>query len=148
MRDEEGRFFCDQCGRRSARGGIQAHTVGNDFTTRRLRTGPAVLYCSEACLKDALFGLEPGDDPVEVLARRVRGLERALKEARSEARLDVDRAEAEAARCAEILGHLRGLVSSIDSEGLVEAVAPGTAGDRLALLLRNLVNVSDAAKKR
>jgi hypothetical protein len=138
MKDEDGRWFCDQCGRRSAKGGIRATVVPADFFLRRLKAGEDVLYCSERCVLDVILGLDDSDDPVDVLTRRVRSLERALDRQRRDFQDDLDAARDEAARSIEPMERMRDVVAVISEEGLLDAVEPSDRGARLMQLLTNL----------
>lgn len=147
MKDDDGRWFCDQCGRRSAKGGIRPTVIPAGFAVRHLKAGDDALYCSERCVLDAILGLDEQDDPVDALTRRVRSLERALDRHRRDFQDDLDAARDQAARSAEHLQRMRDVVAVIHEEGLLDSVAPGGRGARLMLLLTNL-NVLAGYRRR
>lgn len=134
MIDEAGRWWCDRCEERCARGGIQISTKGRDFRLRRLRQGDEVIYCSEACVRDALFGLDPEEDPAEALRNQIATMRRAAR--RNEERLDeeLQRAQAPAA----LLDRVHDLVGQIDLERLASALGPDEPDLHQLRVLRNL----------
>lgn len=134
VKDEDGRWWCDRCGTRCARGGIQISTLGRDFPLRRLSTGKTVIYCSEWCLRDALFGLDPDEDPAEALRRQISAMRRA-------ARADQQRLDDELQRAtgpAALLDRVRDLVAQIDPDRLSAVVGPDEADQQQLRILRNL----------
>ena len=146
MIDERGAWYCDHCGGRAARGGITTQVRGKPPLRGHVKLGPEVLYCSERCLRNCLFGLDPEDDPVEQLTRRVRSLERTLQRVRE----DVDSEREEALRQADEslgpLNRIREQLLLIRQEALIEALPDSDEGQRLALLLRNMLVVSGVPK--
>lgn len=147
MIDEEGRWWCDQCGRRSAKGGIQVSTLGRGFPLRKLRAGPGVIYCSEGCLRDALFGLDPDEDPVEALTRQVRSLQRKLQRQAAVSREAIDEAAAAASAAAGRFERPLELLDTIEAEGLLTAVSDDERGRRLQHLLTNVLAVSRRGRR-
>lgn len=133
MRDDEGRFFCDHCKRRCARGGLRVKGI-RDITSRRVATNDdSSIFCSDTCLRDALWGLAPDDDPAEVLRRRLAAIESGERERRRTAREDSYAAELEA-RLDEMQAmhnQVRETVQLIRDEELTRAIDQSDKGKQL-----------------
>jgi hypothetical protein len=132
--DDDGRWWCDRCGQRCARGGIQVSTPGSSFTLRRLRAGDGVIYCSERCVRDALFGLDPDEDPAEALRRQIAARDRAARRDQEQLDEELRRAQGPAAQ----LDRVRDLVALIDTDLLASRLGPDEADQQQLRVLRNL----------
>lgn len=70
MKDEEGRWSCDQCGRRCRDGGLQVVERGT-IEARRANRQEDAFYCGERCLRNRLMNVRPDEDPEEALQRQL-----------------------------------------------------------------------------
>lgn len=155
MRDPDGKFFCDYCGRRSALGGFN-FTVRGKPHIKRLALGPDALYCSERCIRNHTLGIngtwgttddEEGTepDPVDVLGRRVVKLEKLLHEEQQLRREEYENAPAEPLAENErddfnlLRSMTKNVVAAVQDENLRDAIDTTTEkGARLSQLLDSL----------
>lgn len=150
MRDDEGRFFCDHCRRRCSRGGLRVTHFG-ETRARRVRTNDeTAMFCSDTCLRDALFGLNPAEDEAEQLRQRISRLEakeRTRARGRREQEIE-DRQQEEVSLLQSAAHHVAQTLSIIREQELTRSIDQSDQGKQLRRCLDAIERAIPAERAR